>query len=97
MSEQEMYHLCDRSKDVFLNQPMLLELEAPINICGTFLDEFSFHCDDSLSFFSDNYFTIGNLGGQYPDLLRHFEGGGFPPKANYLFLGGYVDRGKTVS
>jgi serine/threonine-protein phosphatase PP1 catalytic subunit len=34
MSEQEINLLCDKSKDIFLNQPMLLELEAPIKICG---------------------------------------------------------------
>ncbi|CAN6468488.1 unnamed protein product [Victoria cruziana] len=69
LMESEILQLCYASKDIFLTQPNLLELEAPINICG-------------------------DIHGQYADLLRLFEYGGYPPRANYLFLGDYVDRGK---
>mmetsp|Transcript_25925 Transcript_25925/g.67221 ORF Transcript_25925/g.67221 Transcript_25925/m.67221 type:complete len:204 (-) Transcript_25925:588-1199(-) len=69
LAEEDVLWLARTSRGVFLEQPMLLELHAPLNICG-------------------------DTHGQYHDLLRLFEVGGFPPAANYVFLGDYVDRAK---
>jgi serine/threonine-protein phosphatase PP1 catalytic subunit len=41
LTESEIRGLCLKSREIFLSQPMLLELEAPIKICGDVHGQFS--------------------------------------------------------
>lgn len=36
LTEDEVTQLCVKARDIFMRQPILLELEAPIKICGIF-------------------------------------------------------------
>lgn len=69
LKNAEITAICAAAQEIFLSQPALLELDAPVKI-------------------------VGDIHGQYPDLIRLFEMSGAPPSANFLFLGDYVDRGK---
>ena len=37
LTDQEIRGVVLRAQEIFLSQPMLLELEAPLKICGIFL------------------------------------------------------------
>ena len=63
LSVQDATSLCNYAREVFMQQPMLLELGAPIKICG-------------------------DVHGQYTDLLRLFEYGGFPPEVGLILFSG---------
>ena len=54
VQQDDIMALCDQAAEIFLKQPMLLELAAPIKICG-------------------------DIHGQFHDLLRIFDDGGYPP------------------
>jgi serine/threonine-protein phosphatase PP1 catalytic subunit len=41
MSEAEVRGLCLKSREIFLSQPVLLELEAPLKICGDIHGQFT--------------------------------------------------------
>ena len=36
LQEYEIKYLCTKAREIFINQPILLELEAPIKICGAY-------------------------------------------------------------
>ena len=50
LSESEIKQLCGFSKDIFMQQPNLLELEAPIKICGIYANPIGSFCVFELSF-----------------------------------------------
>ena len=92
LKNAEIASVCAAAREVFLSQPTLIELSPPVKIVGDVHGQVS-----HLSLFCRGCASAGprvSTDEQYADLIRLFEMCGFPPQANYLFLGDYVDRGK---
>ena len=63
-----MRGLCERGREVLLEEANVQPVSSPITI-------------------------VGDIHGQFHDLLELFRIGGHAPDTNYLFMGDYVDRG----
>jgi len=69
LSEATMKELCERMKELLMNESNVLSIKSPVTV-------------------------VGDVHGQFFDVLELFKVGGRPPDTNYLFLGDYVDRGR---
>jgi hypothetical protein len=69
VTDAEIRKLCATAKDVFLSQPNLLELEAPIKICGK-NGGFPLASASACLFLSSSFSSISGLGAFLPSAVR---------------------------
>eukprot|EP00768_Dysnectes_brevis_P000557 gnl/Dysnectes_brevis/1122_a1253_3155.p1 GENE.gnl/Dysnectes_brevis/1122_a1253_3155~~gnl/Dysnectes_brevis/1122_a1253_3155.p1 ORF type:complete len:304 (-),score=67.16 gnl/Dysnectes_brevis/1122_a1253_3155:110-1021(-) len=68
ISEDQVRDLCTKAKELFLDEPNIVSIHAPITV-------------------------VGDIHGQFHDLMELFRIAGRAPHTNFCFLGDYVDRG----
>ena len=64
LAEKDIAELLKQVRELFLQDDMLLKVDAPVRICG-------------------------DLHGQYFDLLRLFDNGGYPPEVRKSYLSNF--------
>ncbi|EDW74914.2 uncharacterized protein Dwil_GK19089 [Drosophila willistoni] len=102
-SRRTSFGICDQNTN--LDDIIDRLLQAPTNLSGANLHEYeiSYVCilareillaQPSLLELEAPVNVLGDIHGQYHNLLKYFNSTGHPPLTKYLFLGDYVDRGK---
>lgn len=80
--------LIQMTQDIFQSEPSLLHLEFD-EIKEDDPKEETANEDKN----SNAYIVVGDLHGNFDDLLRIFEDNSYPPNTKYIFTGDYIDRG----
>lgn len=78
--------------DKLLNYEVLSEIDVE-NICNQVIDILIL--EPNVRKVSPDAVIVGDIHGQFSDLVHIFENHGRPDKINYVFLGDFVDRGEN--
>eukprot|EP00301_Raphidiophrys_heterophryoidea_P003449 c11556_g1_i2.p1 GENE.c11556_g1_i2~~c11556_g1_i2.p1 ORF type:complete len:321 (+),score=99.06 c11556_g1_i2:45-965(+) len=68
LDEGSLFQLCEKVKEILLEEPNVVQVEAPVTV-------------------------VGDVHGQFHDVLEMFNTVGWAPDRPFVFLGDYVDRG----
>ncbi|CAK9177439.1 unnamed protein product [Ilex paraguariensis] len=98
LSEPEVRGLCEKAKEILMEESNVQPVKSPVTICGDIHGQFHdlaelFRIGGYIYPVKSPVTICGDIHGQFHDLAELFRIGGKCPDTNYLFMGDYVDRG----